>query len=150
MNLSHNHDPFVEPSNSPRGQVSMLRIGIGLFGAPVAWLAQFSLSEPLAAHACYPYHVPVSAPVWQGLPIMLVAISIACFAAGLLSGFVAWNSWRQSERKLPGEEGSIIEAGGNRNRWLIKLSAMSSFIFLVAILFNICAIFLVSPCSSWF
>jgi hypothetical protein len=123
---------------------------VGLFGAPAAWLTQFSLSEPLAAHACYPFQAPLSAPIWEGLPAILIAISIACFAAALLSGFVAWTSWRQSERKLPGEEGSAIAAGGTRNRFLIKLSAMSSFIFLVAILFNICAIFLVSPCSSWF
>ncbi|MDD5266535.1 MAG: hypothetical protein PHO08_05320 [Methylococcales bacterium] len=150
MNRSHNRSPSVESPDPHRGQVRMLRIGVGLFGAPVAWLAQFSLSEPLAAHACYPHQAPLSAPVWEGLPVMLAAISIACLAAALLSGYIAWTSWRQSENKLPGEEGSITVAGENRNRWLIKLSAMSSFIFLVAILFNICAIFLVSPCSSWF
>jgi hypothetical protein len=150
MNLSHNHAPSLEPPDPRRGQVSMLRIGIGLFGAPAAWLAQFSLSEPLTAHACYPYQAPVSAPVWEGLPAILAAISIACFAAALLSGFVAWTSWRQSERKLPGDEGIIITAGGNRNRFLVKLSLMSSFIFIVAIIFNFCAILLVSPCSPWF
>jgi hypothetical protein len=150
MNLSHNHSPSVESTDPHRGQVSMLRIGIGLFGAPVAWLAQFSLSEPLAAHACYPHQAPLSAPVWEGLPVMLAAISIACLAAALLSGFVAWTAWRQYEHKLPGEEGSVNAADGSRDRFLVKLSAMSSFIFLVAILFNICAIFLVSPCSSWF
>jgi ABC-type multidrug transport system permease subunit len=128
----------------------MLRIGIGLFGAPVAWLAQFSLSEPLAAHACYPHQAPLSAPVWEGLPAILAAISIACLAAALLSGFVAWTAWRQYEHKLPGEEGSVNAADRSRDRFLVKLSVMSSFIFLVAILFNICAIFLVSPCNSWF
>ncbi len=150
MNLFHNHDSSVESPAPRRVQPGMLRIGVGLFGAPAAWLVQFSLSEPLAAHACYPYLAPVSAPVWEGLPAILAAISIVCLSAALLSGFVAWTSWRQSEHKLPGEEGSGIAAGGNRNRFLVKLSAMSSFIFLVAIVFNIFAIFLVSPCSSWF
>ncbi|MGZ8236739.1 MAG: hypothetical protein ACXWTY_02555 [Methylobacter sp.] len=128
----------------------MLRIGVGLFGAPAAWLAQFSLSEPLAAHACYPYLEPVSAPVWEGLPVMLVVISLACLAVALLSGFIAWTTWRQFENNLPEDKKSAMAASGNRNWFLIKLSTMSSFIFLVAIIFNICAIFLVSPCSSWF
>jgi hypothetical protein len=105
----------------------MIRTGVGLFGAPAAWLAQFSLSEPLAAHACYPYQAPVSAPVWEGLHVMLVAISIACFTAALLSGFVAWTSWRQSEPKLPGEEGINITAGGNRNLFLFNIHAQRTW-----------------------
>ena len=205
MNLSHNHDPSLEAPVPRRGRVSTIRIAVGLFGAPAAWLAQFSLSEPLAAHACYPYQAPLSAPIWQGLPAILAAISIACFAAALLSGFVAWTSWLQSERKPAGEGRSVIkdsvdlssskpspagegwvrgnqhrkkslflsphpsllpegegahalkstvlstiEAGESRNRFLVKLSLMSSFIFIVAIIFNIFAVLLVPPCSSWF
>ena len=150
MNRFHNHDPFPEAPAPRRSRVSTIQIAVGLFGAPVAWIAQFSLSEPLAAHACYPYQAPVSAPVWEGLTLILVIISITCFAAALLSGFVAWTTWRQSERKLPGDERSVIEAGESRNRFLVKLSLMSSFIFIVAILFNLCAILLVLPCSPWF
>jgi ABC-type multidrug transport system permease subunit len=140
------HDTTIESSAPRRNRVNTIRIGVGLFGAPVAWIAQVFLSEPLAAHACYPYQVPVSAPIWEGLPAILIAISIACFAVALLSGFVAWTLWRQSEPK-PIEEGR--EDIGT-NRFLAKLSAMSSFIFIVAIIFNICAVFLVPPCSSWF
>ncbi|WP_340123384.1 hypothetical protein [Methylobacter svalbardensis] len=119
----------------------MIKIAVGLFGAPVAWITQLFLSEPLAAHACYPYRMPLTAPIWEGLPVILAIISIACFAVALLSGLVAWTSWRQSDAKSVGE---------NRNRFLVKLSAMSSFIFIVAIIFNICVILLVPPCSSWF
>lgn len=107
-------------------------------------------SEPLAAHACYPYQAPLSAPIWEGLPVILAAISIACFAAALLSGYVAWSSWRQSERKTAGGGQSGIKAVESRKRFLLKLSLMSSFIFIVAIIFNICAVLLVPPCSSWF
>ncbi|MDD5411798.1 MAG: hypothetical protein PHF31_10365 [Methylobacter sp.] len=150
MNRSFNHDPSITPPAPRRDRLSMIKIAVGLFGAPVAWLTQFSLSEPLAAHACYPYQSPVSAPILEGLPVILAIISFACFAVALLSGLVAWTSWRQFERKLVGKGASIIETGENRNRFLITLSVMSSFIFLVAIIFNICAVFLVPPCSSWF
>ena len=150
MNLSHRHDPPLEPPAPHRAHLSTLRIGVGLFGAPAAWLVQFFLSEPLAAHACYPNQAPLSAPIWDGLPAMLIAISIACFAAALLSGIVAWSSWRQFEDRLAGSDKRAIELEGNRNRFLIKLSLMSSFIFIVAVIFNIFAVLLVSPCSSWF
>jgi hypothetical protein len=114
---------------------------VGLFGAPVAWIAQVFLSEPLAAYACYPYQTPLSAPIWERLPAILITIGIACLAVALLAGFVAWTSWRQFDVKSVGED---------RSRFLVKLSAMSSFIFIVAIIFNICAVLLVPPCSSWF
>ena len=150
MNLFHHPDPAIEPPSPHRAQLSTLRIGVGLFGAPAAWLTQFFLSEPLAAHACYPNQAPLSAPIWEGLPAMLIAISIACLAAALLSGIVAWSSWRQLEDRLAGLDRRTIEPERNRNRFLINLSLMSSFIFGIAVLFNICAVFLVSPCSSWF
>lgn len=142
MNRSLNHEPSLEPS----GRASTMRIGVGLFGAPVAWIAQLFLSEPLAAHACYPYQTPLPAPIWEGLPAILAAISIVCLAVALLSGFVAWTLWRQSEPKPVGEG----RGGIGTNRFLVKLSAMSSFIFIVAIIFNICAVLLVPPCNSWF
>jgi mono/diheme cytochrome c family protein len=102
MRLLHNHDQSIELPAPRCGRVSMIQIAVGLFGAPVAWLTQFSLS-----------------------------------------GLVAWTSWRQSARKPVGKGASIIETGENRNRFLITLGVMSSFIFLVAIIFNICAVFLV-------
>ena len=150
MSLLHNPDPSIAPPAPCRDRLSMIKIAVGLFGAPVAWLTQFSLSEPLAAHACYPYQSPVSAPIWEGLPAILVIISIVCIAAALISGFIAWTSWRQSKHKLVGKGAGVMEAGENRIRFLITLSVMSSFIFIVAIIFNLCAVFLVPPCSSWF
>ena len=134
MNLFHRHDPSLEPPAPHRAQLSTLRIGVGLFGAPAAWLVQFFLSEPLAAHACYPNQAPLSAPIWEGLPAMLIAISIACLAAALLSGFVAWSSWRQFEDRAGWSRNrSAIEPEGSRNRFLINLSLMSSFIFGIAV-----------------
>lgn len=139
MNLSLGHNQSFK--SFARNRVNAKLVWLGLFGAPAAWIAQVFLSEPLAAYACYPYQTPLSAPVWERLPGLLVTIGIACLSVALLSGLVAWTLWRQSERKPVGEDS---------NRFLVKLSAMSSFIFTVAIIFNIFAILLVSPCSSWF
>jgi hypothetical protein len=149
MNLIHNRDPSLDPSASDRSRVNMLWIWVGLFGAPVAWLIQFSLSEPLAAYACYPYQTPLSAPIWQGLPALLAIISLACLAAALLSGFIAWTLWHQFGRQSAGGE-PVADTSEGRNRFLVKLSLMSNFIFIIAIIFNIFAVLLVLPCNSWF
>jgi uncharacterized iron-regulated membrane protein len=124
------------------GRVSALRLLAALFGAPAAWIAQLSLSEPLAAQACYPYQMPLPEPVWQGLPATLALISGACLAMALLSSFMAWTLCRQTRAPL-------LEERDDRTRFLAKLSAMSSFIFTMAVLFTACAVLLVSPCSPW-
>ncbi|MGZ4981053.1 MAG: hypothetical protein ACXV8P_03320 [Methylobacter sp.] len=144
MNFSSNRDSSIFATVSHHSRMSMVLLWLGLLGAPSAWVAQILLSEPIAAYACYPYRNPLPAPIWAGLPVMLTTISAACFVVALLSGFAAWVSWRQFSK------GRFAIAGEDRNRFLAKLSVVSSFIFIVAIIFNICAALLVPPCSSWF
>ncbi len=151
MNDSHHHDSSLPPSAPHSGRSNSSGIWVGLFGAPLAWITQVSLSEPIAAHACYPYQTPLSKPIWEELPTILVAISMLCLATALLSGFMVWRSfWLRLETAPTGENNPVLDSVKNRNLFLLNLSAMSSFLFTVAIVFNICAIWLVSPCSSWF
>lgn len=124
------------------GRAGALRLLAALFGAPAAWIAQLSLSEPLAAYACYPYQAPLPEPAWQGLPITLAAISGACLAAALLSGLTAWRLCRRTRAPLLTEH-------DDRGQFLAKLGVLSSFIFTMAVLFTACAVLLVPPCSPW-
>ncbi len=135
----------------PRSSVSTLRTLLALFGAPLFWVAQMSLSEPLAAYACYPHQVPLPAPLWADLSLILAMISLICLAGGLLSGYVAWNLWRQASHR-PGVTGAgeqALDVDGGQTRFLARLGTMSSFVFIVAILFTACAVLLVPPCSAW-
>jgi hypothetical protein len=136
---------------SPRRN-SLLKVLIALFGAPVAWLAQMSLSEPIAAYTCYPHQVPLSAPLWVELPVILAAISLACLAAGLFSAYVAWIFWRQAGTGMTIGQGNDSQGAaidGGQNRFLAMIGLMSSSLFVIAILFTCFAVFLVSPCSAW-
>lgn len=132
---------------------SLFKTLVALFGAPVAWLIQMSLSEPIAAYACYPHQVPLSAPVWAELPAILAAIGLICLAAGLFSGYVAWTFWQQADsnrgKVMHGHdsEGAVVDGG--QNRFLAMIGLMSSTLFVIAILFTCFAVFLVSPCSAW-
>ncbi|MEO6824133.1 MAG: hypothetical protein ABI167_05295 [Nitrosospira sp.] len=132
--------------------MSTYRTLLALFGAPTAWIIQMSLSEPIAAYTCYPHRFPLSAPLWVNLPTILAIISLICLAGGLLSGYVAWHLWRQAKNhRLAGTgRGNVLEVnGGGPPRFLAMLGILSSFVFIVAILFTSCAVLLVSPCSAW-
>ncbi|MGJ0484060.1 MAG: hypothetical protein ACR65R_05935 [Methylomicrobium sp.] len=125
-----------------------LRLLLALVGAPSAWLIQLIVSEPLAAYACFPYQVPLSAPIWEKLPVLLAAISLICLGVALFSGYLAWKSWHELAHE-PEEHGKeIAEVKSGRPRFLIILGLMSSFIFIVAVVFNACAVLLVPLCNS--
>ena len=142
MNFSANRNPSIEAAGLGRSRTGIW-LWLGLFGAPAAWVAQLLLSEPFAAYACYPRQEPLPAPVFTGLPTILTAISAVCFAFALLSGMAAWVSWRKAN------QGGAYKPGQDRNRFLAKLGMLSSFIFIVAVIFNFFAVLLVPPCSSW-
>jgi len=132
---------------------SLFRTLLALFGAPVAWVIQMSLSEPIAAYACYPHQAPLSTPLWVELPTILATISLVCLAAGLFSGYVAWTFWQQTGSAAtavmrPSNSQRAVADGG-QNHFLAMIGLMSSSIFIIAILFTCIAVFLVSPCSAW-
>jgi hypothetical protein len=134
----------------PFTRVCIMRQLIGLFGAPTAWLVQLTLSETLTAHACYPYQAPLPAPIWERLPLLLILISFSCLALALLSGFIALNTWRNLKQTSHENKNHRIETKADRTQFLIMLSLMSSFLFIVAVMFNSFALLIVPPCSSWF
>jgi len=106
-----------------------------------------SISEPLAAYGCYPHQVPLTAPLWVNLSAILIAISLICLAAGLVSGYVAWDSWRKLAKSGSNAQVFVVDEG--QTQFLAMLGVMSSFIFIAALIFTFCAVLLASPCSAW-
>jgi hypothetical protein len=142
----------LESRNAPPAdrpdRFGAVRILLGLAGAPAAWTAQIALSEPLTAYACYPYRMPLSAPLWAELPWLLAAIHAACIGLALFSGCVGWSMRRQTARRPAEAGGSPSGSNEDRNRFLAMLALMSSFIFITAVIFNACALLLVPLCGS--
>jgi hypothetical protein len=124
---------------------------LALFGAPAAWTVQMLLCESLTSFACYPHQAPLSAPQWANLPLILTIICVACLSFSLISGYVAWHLWQQTHRSIAeaGSSNQAIKVNGGQSQFLAMLGVMSSFIFIVAILFTSCAILLVPLCSEW-
>ena len=78
--------------------MSTYRTLLALFGAPCVWVTQMSLSEPLAAYTCYPHQVPLPAPFWVDLPVILAVISLICLGGGSDFRICSVGSWRQTSR----------------------------------------------------
>ncbi len=136
-----------------RHGVDTLRLLASLFGAPLAWLGQMSLSEPMAAQACYPHTRPLSMPllpaVLPSLQTLLALISGAALVVALLCTLLAWSTMRQAHRQSEASAADTVEHGGGRAGFMAALSVMCSLMFLAATIITGLAVLLVSPCSSW-
>lgn len=144
-----------------RKRVAALKMLVALYGAPLAWVAQMSLSEPLAAQACYPGSRPLLTPAWAPLQMVLAAVSGAALLVALASAFVAWSVWRatsdeadegkEGASKGGGEErsmGKTVDSGAGRTRFLAVLGLMSGGLFVAAVLFTALAVLLIAPCAG--
>lgn len=146
--------PELEFANNLRPNrpalLGALRLLLGLFGAPMAWAFQIALSEPLAARACYPNRTPLPEPSWAGWSVVMPAVSLACLAFALLSGWAALTVWRgQTLEPMAGRD-DFLRLRRGRIRFLSRLGLMSSGLFIVAVVFNTLAVLLVPLCSSWY
>jgi hypothetical protein len=76
---------------------------------------------------------------------------VVCLSFSLIAGYVAWHLWQQTHRSIAeaGSSNQAIKVNGGQSQFLAMLGVMSSFIFIVAILFTSCAILLVPLCSEW-
>ena len=120
---------------------------LALFGAPMAWVIQMALTQPIAAYACYPHQFPLPAPLWPELPTILGTIGFICLAGALFSGYIALGSWRSLGRSSEAALNKQKDEG--QTRFLATLGMMSSSVFIVAILFNTFAVLLIRSCSAW-
>ena len=117
----------------------------------MAWVIQMALTQPIAAYACYPHQFPLPAPLWPELPTILGTIGFICLAGALFSGYIALGSWRSLGRSPEGalNEQFVLQKDEGQTRFLAMLGMMSSFVFIVAILFNTFAVLLIRSCSAW-
>ena len=136
-----------------RHALAAWRLLAGMFGAPLAWLAQMSLSEPLAAQSCYPHVRPLpmpQLPAWlPPLQVILALVSAAALVTALACGLLAWSAMRQTHAQSEGSAGATVEHGGGRAGFLATLAFMTSLMFIAAIVITGLAVVLVSPCSRW-
>ncbi|MCC8396166.1 hypothetical protein LJ656_26615 [Paraburkholderia sp. MMS20-SJTR3] len=122
---------------------------IALLAAPFAWLVQMMIAETVAAQTCYPYNHPLGTPIVWWMHPLLIGVSVLCLLAG---AFGSWVAVRNLRRIAPLKRGALF--GERRTRaeldgFLVHVAAMSSGLFLFALIATDIAVALVSPCRWW-
>lgn len=103
----------------------------GLFAGPLAWTIHL-----MAAYALVPW-VCDNGHGWILYLISFLSLSIA--ATG---GLAAWQNFKQSGRRWPGEEGDV----GTRSLFMATMGIILGSLFSVVIIAQSIPIFMMNPC----
>ncbi|HZZ13691.1 MAG TPA: hypothetical protein VFE79_23640 [Paraburkholderia sp.] len=134
------------PNAPPR---SMLWAWTGLLLAPFAWLAQMVIAETLASQSCFPFDHPLSAPLVSWLRPALVGVSALCLAAGAGGTVIAWRAVRRTARRMEQGADDATRRRARIERFLARVAAMCSALFLFALIATDVALVIVLPCRGW-
>jgi hypothetical protein len=122
---------------------------LGLLLAPAAWIAQTTLAQMLAAWGCFPHERPVNAPAMPWLERGIVMLGLSALLLGVAGGVIAWRNWRRT-----GELASMLKEHGSidrhaaRDAFIARAGALTSALFVFALIATDLAWLLVSPCGG--
>lgn len=161
MTGGERHEPRGGAPREQRG-TGLLAWLVGIFAAPLAWVGQTCISEALAAQGCDPYTGGLgvaSSMRWASAAV--VVLSVVCFVLGAVGTFVAWRNWRRNNDAVryttaPSTPTSGSDAGrvmpprwAERDWFLARVGALSSTLFLFALIATDVAVVVVAPCRTW-
>lgn len=126
------------PLGAHRDRVPLRRQGFGVYAAPAAWAVQFLIGYGLTAYACHPGRLALAhvAEGWAWTRPGALIVNLAAALVALAGGLVSLATWRASRGETEGVSATVLEAGEGRTRFLGAWGALTSFGFLVAILFD--------------
>ena len=109
-----------------RAPVPLWRQGFGVYAAPAVWGAQLLIGYGLTAYACNPGRTALAqvAEGWGWTRGAALAVNLLAALVAVAAGLVSLSGWRATR-----EEAS-------RARFLAIWGVLTSFGFLLAILFN--------------
>jgi hypothetical protein len=128
-------------------------------GAPVAWVAQIGLSEPLSALACGHSSDSLSEALRGHVGIWLFGICIVCLLVAIAATYVACAAWRTmrvaardaaAQSKNDASDAAAEDAddpSGGRREFMVGVAAMASIGFLVGVTFTSLSLMLVPSCA---
>jgi hypothetical protein len=161
MTGGEGHEPRRSAPPAQRG-TGLLAWLVGIFAAPAAWVGQTCISEALAAQGCDPYTGGLgvaSSMRWASAAV--VVLSVVCFMLGAVGTLVAWRNWRRNGDAVryataPSTPTSGSDAGrvmpprwAERDWFLARVGALSSTLFLFALIATDVAVVVVAPCRTW-
>ncbi len=129
-----------------RRRISSALLAFALLATPAAWGVRLVANYAIDSHFCFPGDQPgIVLPSWAWptlLGLDLVAIVVAIAAA-----IIAFGSWRQSRHETNVAHGPLIEIGEGRTRFLSLWALMIGLGFVVAVGFDLVALWMIPPCG---
>ncbi|SAK58350.1 hypothetical protein AWB77_01863 [Caballeronia fortuita] len=121
----------------------------GLLLAPLAWMMQTTFAQTIAAWGCFPHERPVRAPAMPWLEQGIVLLAIAALLLGVAGGVIAWRNWKRTGQlaSMLKEHGSI-DRHAARDAFIARAGALSSGLFVFALVATDLAWLLVAPCGG--
>jgi hypothetical protein len=129
-----------------RANVNPYLLGFAVVGSPAAWSLEMLVSFPLAAHACFPKDEPILSPSIPGLSGILAGVAIAVFLVGLLAAAASVACWGRTRNERSGAAHHLVEIGEGRTRFIALCGMITSVGFMIALSFEVTALYLVRSC----
>jgi len=106
--------------------VPLWRQGFGVYAAPTAWGAQLLIGYGLTAYACNPGRIALAqvAEGWGWTRDAALAVNLLAALVAVAAGLLSLSGWRATRE------------AASRARFLTVWGVLTSFGFLLAILFN--------------
>jgi hypothetical protein len=139
-----------------REQTGLAAVFFGLGAGPVLWSIHLVANYALASHACYSGAMPhVGPPPGAGrIWITLVVIDVIAALVTAIAGLVSWRLWRATRHETSGQAQSashhadeLFEIGEGRTHFLALWGMLTSFAFLLTIMFDLIGLFVVPLCG---
>ena len=119
-----------------------------VLGAGTAWSVQLLVDYGLAAHNCFPTDAPVMSATVPGGWVypLLAALNIVAIMLAILSTLAARTIWNRTKDEHDSPTHHLLSAGEGRTRFLAMCGQLAGLGFLVAIIFDTFAIYMVPRC----
>lgn len=148
MSSAGPHFHVSHPSPA-RDRVSTLRLLAASTLAPLAWLAQLTVSYFFASETCS--RAPSGAFASTLLWIVLLISNVIFVGVGLIGVYLAYSCWTRSRGEKKGGKEELLQVGEGRTRFSALSALIISGIFFVAIFAEASALFILQECApgSW-
>lgn len=143
-------NPTQPEHPAPRGhKVSLSVLGLALIATPTLWGVRLIAKFAIAEYVCFPGDERrLALPHGDGWvwPTLLV-IDLLTIASAAAAAAISYRDWQASHDEHAAAKGSLVQVGEGRTRFLSLWGIMIGVGFLIAVLFDLVALWAVPVCG---
>lgn len=144
------HDTTLTAGAHPaphRERIGLAALVWPVLAPPLAWSLHLVVNFAFATEACYPDGAPLTAPRFDWLWSLLIAVDLAGMAISLAAAIAAYRNWSLSARERAEAGTALMEAGEGRTRFLAIWGVLIGTGFLIAIVFDFVGLWVLPICG---